>query len=96
MTPAPQVEVGWLEWALGLLMPCVLAVLGWFHVRLNRSEDKMQADNGRLWEALKEADRDFQAHRGVVLGSMITKEDLAAMESRIMAALDRSTGARVR
>ena len=88
------------EWLSGIAMFVASSALGFVVHRLGQeaqdrtaSIDKL-AEQHRLaaleiWRAI-EAQRDmFQAHRGDMLQNSVTKADLAAMEQRVAAKMDR-------
>jgi hypothetical protein len=97
MTPAPQDELSWLEWTLGIVIASFGAAIGHLYNRTGRLSDRArdelrdlrESDLRDLWNEVREAEARFQTHRGDVLSGMVTKGDLAAAEARIMAAIQR-------
>lgn len=85
-------DVNLTQWALGALAAAVAAGFGWLRQQLSRAEDRMTSEDAKLWQAIT-VDRDkAQAFRESMLervGKLPTKDDLAAMERRIVDTLDR-------
>ncbi len=85
-------DVNLTQWALGALAVAVAAAFGWLRQQIARAEDRMAAEDSKIWsEVTKDRDRadEFRERTLERLGAMPTKEDLAAMEARLMASLDR-------
>jgi len=88
------------EWLSGLAVLLVSGAFGFVMRRLGQEAqdrgagiDKLMEQHRlaalEIWRAI-EAQRDmFQAHRGDMLQNSVTKADLAAMEQRVAAKMDR-------
>lgn len=99
MTPnATGVTTTWSEVIVGFAFALVTGAIAYL-VRADASNaeraeelvrearEEARAENRDRERDLSAAIAAFQEHRGLVLGSMVTKTDLAAMEQRIMAAI---------
>lgn len=84
-------SVGTFEWSLGILFVAVFSLIGRVYVMSERAreelEEQLDKRSQELWGAIEKVTDSFQQHRGEVLQGMVTKSDLAAMETRIMRAI---------
>ena len=84
---------------MGIFVTLVTGAFAQLHVRVNRSDDKLNnvedkmhkiANDGddHIWQELREHQRSNTVFRESVLTNMVTKNDLQASERRIMEALN--------
>lgn len=96
-------DVNLTQWALGIVTLAVSGAITWLRQIIGRTEDRMNAEHARLRATITEEDgklwaarasdlnsaQAFREHTLERLGEMPTKQDLAAMEARLLAGLDR-------
>ena len=89
-----------IKWLFGIFSSVATIAFGYFHVRLNRSEDRntieigkaverQEEENGRLWASLTRHSDEMKAFKENVLTNFPTKKDIHDMETRLMAAIER-------
>ncbi len=99
MVPTDEgIGASWAEVIVGLAFTLVTGAIAWLfradgitalrtEALVKEAREAAEADDQRRQEDIGRLDQRFQAHRGEVLSSMVTKNDLAAMEHRLMSAL---------
>ena len=94
-------DQNWIQWVVGTGLGAaglIGGVIRYFSVSLrnevadmqaemNERTDRAQKDRDAIWEQIRRLNDDYQKFRGEILLTMVTKLDVAAMESRILAAL---------
>lgn len=98
MTDGSSDTLGFIEWAFGLILTGLGAMLSkiWMsHAALERKMEVQLGDarraatlgDDKLWEELRGQGEKGSEFRERILSSMVTKEDLQAFENRVMRAM---------
>ncbi len=94
-------DQNWTQWVVGTGLAAaglIGGVIRYFSISLrnevadmqqemNERTDRAQKDRDAIWEQIRRLSDDYQKFRGEILLTMVTKLDVAAMESRILSAL---------
>jgi len=72
-----------------ILIAAFAGAFAYTHFRINRLEDITSKADTQVWLAIDKMRDDSSAFRERVLASMVTREDMHAMEERIVSSLKR-------
>lgn len=92
-----------LQWAIGLVVSILVAINGWFWLRVQSLETKIDHSNeasakrtadaiDKIWSAIDADRREGSAHRTAMLTTLRevpTRSDLEHMEARLTKQIDR-------